>query len=330
MRYVEFGEIRTSALGFGCGGVMGRVGRRDSLRAMGAAWDGGVRLFDIARSYGYGEAEGLLGEFLIGRREEATVVTKFGILPSKPAAWKRLAKPVVRAGLALLPSARGLVRKQIAGEVSAGHFDVATLRSSLEASLRALRTEYVDVLLMHEAPVSVMAREDLIAELEKVVSEGKARRAGVSTTEYVFAGMALQIYPELGAAQFPAPLGKIPMDELSRVAQPGPFVMGNHLFGGMDGAAKSSEELERLAQDTFVAESLREKLKGDAKKVLAQVSFDSAFLGAGAHVVVPSMLHGEHVQVNLAAAQELVFSRNEVKAISKWMHGYRRTARKPT
>jgi len=309
---------------------MGRVGRGDSLQAMGAAWEGGVRLFDTARSYGYGEAEGVLGEFLAGRRDEATVVTKFGILPSKPAAWKRLAKPVVRAGLRLVPSAREMVRRQIAGEMSAGHFDVATLRSSLEASLRALRMEYVDMLLMHEAPVSVMGQEDLIAELGKVVDEGKVRRMGVSMPRYVFAGMALQLHPEVvWAAQFPAHLLEIPMDALSRMAQPGPFVMGNHLFGGAEGAAMSSAALAGVASDTFVKESLREKLRGEPKQVLAQVSFDAAFVGAGAHVVVPSMLDVEHVRVNLMAAREVVFSRAEVKAVLKWMRGIRRTGRKP-
>jgi hypothetical protein len=178
MRYVESGGIRLSALGFGCGSVMGRVGRAESLRAMEAAWDAGVTLFDTARSYGYGEAEGLLGEFLVGKRERAVVVTKFGILPSRTSALKRLAKPVVRAALSVLPQARGLVRRGIAGEMSAGHLDIATLRTSLEDSLRALRTEYVDVLLMHEAPEDAYLRDDLMAELAKMVEEGKARRVG--------------------------------------------------------------------------------------------------------------------------------------------------------
>ena len=70
------GEIRASVLGFGCGSVMGRVGREESLRAMNVAWDAGITLFDTARSYGFGEAEAVLGEFLSGKREQAVIATK--------------------------------------------------------------------------------------------------------------------------------------------------------------------------------------------------------------------------------------------------------------
>src|SRR5580704_5522793 len=55
------GSLRTSVLGFGCGSVMGRVGRSASLRAMDAAWESGITLFDTARSYGFGEAEAVGG-----------------------------------------------------------------------------------------------------------------------------------------------------------------------------------------------------------------------------------------------------------------------------
>src|SRR5580658_10577636 len=97
MRQSVCGETRTSALGFGCGSVMGRVGRGASLRAMNAAWEAGITLFDTARSYGFGEAEAVLGEFLRGKREQAVVATKFGIAPRKLSPLKRVAVPIVRA-----------------------------------------------------------------------------------------------------------------------------------------------------------------------------------------------------------------------------------------
>jgi aryl-alcohol dehydrogenase-like predicted oxidoreductase len=76
---------------------MGRVGRGASLRAMNIAWDQGITLFDTARSYGFGEAEAVLGEFLRGKRAQAVVATKFGIIPQKLNAVERAAVPVVRA-----------------------------------------------------------------------------------------------------------------------------------------------------------------------------------------------------------------------------------------
>src|SRR4051794_39645659 len=157
MRYFDVAGVRGSVLGFGCGSVMGRVGREQSLAAMGAAWDAGVNVFDVARSYGFGEAEGLLGEFLRGRRSEAVVVTKFGIVParSRTTAVKSRLKPLVRRGLRYVPQARHLVQRVTARDSTPGQFSVGVLRSSLEQSLRELRTDYVDVLLMHGPPTSV-------------------------------------------------------------------------------------------------------------------------------------------------------------------------------
>src|ERR1700690_1778760 len=132
MRQSTCGEIRTSLLGFGCGSVLGRVGRGASLRAMGTAWDEGITLFDTARSYGYGEAEAVLGEFLSGKRERAVVATKFGIAPQQLSGLKRAAVPMVRAALQV-PGVRGLLRRGGgARQVEYGEFTVTGLRASLE------------------------------------------------------------------------------------------------------------------------------------------------------------------------------------------------------
>ena len=311
MRYVEFGEIRTSVLGFGCGSVLGRVGRRDSLRAMNVAWDAGVTLFDTARSYGYGEAEGLLGEFLQAKRERATVVTKFGILPAKPAAWKRLAKPIVRGALSLLPQARGLVRRGIAGEMSQGHFDVATLRASLEESLRQLRTDYVDVLLMHLPPVSAFQQQNLMAELETVVREGKVRRVGVSTDEVV----TLHEMPDsLTVAQFPYPV--LSLDRMTwDVRDKGLFVMANHPFGGAALAQQAAQRITQMATDAHVDSALREKLQGDRRERLAEIVFGGVLADTGAHAVVTSMLQPENLRANLAAIGSARFTVEEMAQV---------------
>jgi D-threo-aldose 1-dehydrogenase len=75
----------SSRLGFGCGGVMGRVGRRQSLRVIAAALDGGITHFDVAPLYGYGEAEALLGEALADKRDRVVVASKFGLNPPRSA-----------------------------------------------------------------------------------------------------------------------------------------------------------------------------------------------------------------------------------------------------
>jgi aryl-alcohol dehydrogenase-like predicted oxidoreductase len=43
----------------------------------------GITHFDVARAYGFGRAEGILGKFLRGRRDQVTVATKLGLQPPR-------------------------------------------------------------------------------------------------------------------------------------------------------------------------------------------------------------------------------------------------------
>jgi aryl-alcohol dehydrogenase-like predicted oxidoreductase len=281
---------------------------------MNDAWEQGIRLFDTARSYGYGEAEALLGEFLHDRREQAIVITKFGILPQQPVAWKRLAKPLVRAVLRAAPSVRSAMRSSLAGEASAGHFDVKTMRSSLEESLRQLRTDYVDVLLAHEAPASIMAQEDLMAALADVVSEGKARRVGISSTGQAIALVAAQVqdifsvlqYPAAGILSWPAGFS----EERWRIA--------NHPFGGAVLANRLMKLFATMAVDLRTNAALREKLCGDLNERIAEFCFARAMHAAQPHVIVASMLQPNHLRANLVAIESTRFSSEDIVAIEGW------------
>src|SRR5580704_12564500 len=144
MRYWELpstGGAKMSVLGFGCAALLGRASRKESLTALAAAFDSGITFYDTARSYGYGASEGLLGEFFAGRRDKVVLCTKFGILPA-PLGWTQRIKPVARAALKLFPGLRKTVRKQAGDLSTANNFSAEVLRSSLETSLRELRTDY--------------------------------------------------------------------------------------------------------------------------------------------------------------------------------------------
>ena len=170
---------KISVLGFGCAPLMGRVGRADSLKALAAAENAGINFFDTARSYGYGESEGLLGGFLKGRRQSAVICTKFGILPPK-GGWKQRMKPLAQAAIRVFPGLRKYARRQAAGETVGGQFSVAVLRESFETSLRELQTDYVDMLIMHAAPPEVLDQDTLLEAMERLVESGKVRMAGIS------------------------------------------------------------------------------------------------------------------------------------------------------
>ena len=149
------GKKKVSVLGLGCAPMLGRAGRRESLAALTAAYDAGITFYDTARSYGYGACEGLLGNFFRGERRESVVLcTKFGILPANPSGWKNKIKPLARAVLSVAPQLRGVVRKHAASQFNPRQFSVETLTTSFETSLRELKTDYVDMLLMHGPPLA--------------------------------------------------------------------------------------------------------------------------------------------------------------------------------
>ena len=89
---------------------MGRVGRAESLRAIAAALDAGITHFDVARLYGYGEAEAVLGEALRGRRDRVVIASKFGLAATRTASALRGLKPLAQSAVAAIPALRPLIR----------------------------------------------------------------------------------------------------------------------------------------------------------------------------------------------------------------------------
>ena len=321
MRYFDVEGVRGSVLGFGCGSVMGRVGRVQSLTAMGAAWDAGINLFDVARSYGYGEAEGLVGEFLQARRAEAVIVTKFGIVPtsSRTTALKARLKPLVRSGLHVVPQARRLVQRATAGDSASGQFSATVLRSSLEQSLRQLRTDYVDVLLMHGPPTTVTRQEDLLAELDKVVEEGKVRLAGVS-------GGAESVGEVLGTNGHRVRVAQMVanIDDLSAIdvasGVSAALVIAHHPFGGPTGVLQASRALAALADDPHLPAEVRVQLRQIDEVTLADVVFGVLLRDTEINAIVPSMTSLDHLRANVAAIDDSRFNDAAIAAIRERLH----------
>jgi aryl-alcohol dehydrogenase-like predicted oxidoreductase len=160
-------------IGFGCAYLTGGLERRSARRIVDAAFDSGIRHFDVAPPYGLGTAEDVLGEALQGRRDSVTLVTKVGIqrplLTMRQQALRFVAKPVRR----LLPS---LSRRHAATVLRAtavrGRFALDEVRDSVAESLRRLRVDRLDGLLLHE-----VSADDITDELLRYLDE--RQRAGV-------------------------------------------------------------------------------------------------------------------------------------------------------
>ncbi len=158
MRYRTLGStgIRVSEIGFGTWGLGGNAqgaiaygATRDeeSIGAVRAACDRGVNFFDTSDFYGFGHSEKVLGEALRGVRERVVIATKGGLLDAS----------------------------------GAQDFSPAHLRRALEASLKRLGTDYVDLYQLHSPPIDLLVRQpEIIGGLEDLRRAGKVRAFGAS------------------------------------------------------------------------------------------------------------------------------------------------------
>jgi len=172
--------IEIPVIGFGCSALTS-VGAKRAQQLLGTAFDAGVRHFDVARYYGYGESEGILGTFVKSRRAEVTITTKFGIEPPRRTNALRFAMQAGRRLVRAVPAARKFLQRRAQGLVTGGAFSVKDAQTSLETSLRELDTDYIDFFLLHDYVVSENPPDDLAAFLKDAAKAGKIRYFGLGT-----------------------------------------------------------------------------------------------------------------------------------------------------
>ena len=174
-------NLEVSHLGFGCVRLTTHADRRDAIRVLEEAFAQGITHFDVARAYGFGRAEGILGEFLRSKRPQVTVATKFGIQPPSGLAGNRWMIDLAKEFLSPFPRLLERVRQRGSVMARSGAFTPAAAIQSLETSLRELRTDYVDLLLLHEATLSDACNAELLDTLQRQVSRGTVRSIGVAS-----------------------------------------------------------------------------------------------------------------------------------------------------
>ncbi|MEO8335156.1 MAG: aldo/keto reductase [bacterium] len=153
MQHRMLGNLRVSAIGLGCMGMSefyGDADETESLATIDRAIELGCSFLDTADIYGPFTNEVLVGTAISSRRNDVILATKFGIVRD-PAD----------------PTKRGINGRP------------EYVRSSCEASLARLRTEYIDLYYMHRMDQSVPI-EDTVGEMGRLVDEGKVRHLGLS------------------------------------------------------------------------------------------------------------------------------------------------------
>ena len=169
MQQREFGHtgLHVSPITLGSWPMSGdRYGRIDDSEAVSTirrALEQGITSFDTAPAYGAGHAEETLGAALDGRRDEAVITTKCGIVPSASG-----------------PPGRNASRASILREI--------------DDSLRRLRTDHVDVYLVHW-PDPKTPLEETLGAMDEVQRAGKTRLVGVSNFDVALLEQARQVRP---------------------------------------------------------------------------------------------------------------------------------------
>ena len=139
-----------STVGIGCNAFGTRIDQDTVDDVVDAALDAGVNFFDTADTYGRGLSEEMLGRALQGRRQDVGLATKFGM--------------------------------DMEGANGPDHGARASrryVRRAVEASLRRLQTDHIDLYQLHQ-PDLVTPLEETLSALGELVTEGKVRYVGCS------------------------------------------------------------------------------------------------------------------------------------------------------
>jgi aryl-alcohol dehydrogenase-like predicted oxidoreductase len=162
--------IQVSVVGLGCNNFGGRVDLEGTRAVVDAALEAGVTFLDTADIYGRGQSEELLGEVLAGRRDQVVLATKFG-MDMGDGKGPRGSRPYIR--------------------------------QAVEASLRRLRTDMIDVYWYHrpdgETPIS-----ETLEALDELVRAGTVRAIGASNFSAAQIEEADDVARERGLTRFTA------------------------------------------------------------------------------------------------------------------------------
>ncbi len=311
MRYRALGNsgLVVSAVGLGCNNFGSRLDLDGTRAVVDAAIDNGITLFDTADTYGGGgKSEELLGEILQGRRDQVVLATKFGHQG---------------ADLGYGPAAGAKGGRSY-------------IRRAVEASLRRLKTDHIDLYQIHTPDPKTPVAETLAA-LNELVDEGKVRYLGNSNYAGWQIAEAAAVADRYGLAPFVSAQNHWSLLERAAEAEVVPaarhfglgvlpyFPLANGLLTGKIRRGQPAQEGTRLkGRDGYVTEAKLDIVEGLAQWADAHdLSLLTVAIGClaeqpGCGSVIAGAMSPEQVKANADAAEWIPTEaeRAEVDAIT--------------
>jgi len=177
---IENTEISVSRLALGTASFHHLFSSKQRQKLLEVAASVGITHFDTSPYYGFGLAETDLGVFLRGQRSAFTVTTKVGLYPWGPASSRMVSVWGLKALGKLVPTV----------SLPVVNWQVKRARASLHQSLKRLKTDWVDFVLLHEPDQTLINADEFMRWIEAEHVQGTVRSWGL-------AGVANSVAPWL-------------------------------------------------------------------------------------------------------------------------------------
>jgi aryl-alcohol dehydrogenase-like predicted oxidoreductase len=289
-RKLGAGGLEVSAIGLGCMGLSSGYGppteRKEAVALIRAAFERGVTFFDTAEVYGPCTNEEVVGEALAPVRDKVVIATKFGFRNAKPAEG---------------PDSRP-----------------ERIRAVVDASLRRLKTDVIDLLYQHRVDPEVPI-EEVAGTVKALIAEGKVRHFGLSEAAAGTIRRAHAVQPvtalqseyslwwrepeeEILAVLEELGIGFVPFSPLGRGFLAG-AVSADTRFGEGDLRANLPRFSERLRAANLALVALLDNLAAEKGATKAQIAIAWLLARKPWIVPIPGTTKLHRLEENLGAAK---------------------------
>ena len=323
MKYNRLGhtDIRVSELGLGCqslGGGLYYRNRSESIATVRKAIDEGVNFFDTADHYSQGLSEQWLGAAVKGRRHDVVLATKAGTRYTRLGDLASRVRPVLRPFRSYLRPLKVSFHRVRATQ-KRQDFSTAYLTHAVEASLKRLHTDYLDLFQLHKPSASELETGEWSETLERLRQHGKIRSYGISCATVSDAMLCLD---KPGIASLQVGISLLDMEaipELLRCAQQrslGVIVRNPRAQGHLttelsdimaETYAKNNAEVDRKRQ-----RAEQYSLLADDNRTLAQVALQFVLQLPGVTTAIPRAINVKQLMENLGALEAAPLLAGEV------------------